>query len=226
MEKRECKERINKRRERKCCKKRSAKKRVKKRAKKAALAGQEDHGGKVGGDRSSDSSSSIDSSDSDSDCNIACSGVVDSLHLMLVKLNLWLLIITLLTTPIHLTIIIPGTEVILSNLVVTVKVLNADIFEVKCTLNLTASNILCLKFCAQAQSPQAPDVVALSCCANASCEEGVHTYPTHLPAEATYEHYFSEAGSHKCHDENVLPAVLKPARQVSRTHPHFGRIPV
>jgi hypothetical protein len=49
------------------------------------------------------------------------------------------------TTPVHLPIVFSGTEVILSNSVVTVKVLNADIFGVEYTLYLTVSNVLCSK---------------------------------------------------------------------------------
>ena len=64
---------------------------------------------------------------------------------MIVKMNIYLFVITPATTLVHLTIIFFGTVVILSNSVVTVKVLNADIFGVKYTLYLTISNALCSK---------------------------------------------------------------------------------
>ena len=63
----------------------------------------------------------------------------------IVKINIYSFVITPATTPAHLAIIFSGTVVILSNLVVTVKILNADIFEVKYTQYLTVSNVLCSK---------------------------------------------------------------------------------
>jgi hypothetical protein len=64
---------------------------------------------------------------------------------MIVKINIYVFVITPATTPVHLTIVFSGTVVILSNSVIAVKILNADIFGVEYTLYLTVSNVLCLK---------------------------------------------------------------------------------
>jgi hypothetical protein len=64
---------------------------------------------------------------------------------MIVKININLCVITPATTPVHLTIVYSGMVVILSNSVVTMKVLNSDIFGVEYTLYLTVSDVLCSK---------------------------------------------------------------------------------
>ncbi len=64
---------------------------------------------------------------------------------MIVKINIYLFVITPATTPVHLTIVFSGRVVILSNSVVTMKILNADIFGVEYTPYLTVPDVLCLK---------------------------------------------------------------------------------